>query len=121
MAGAVCVISGTIYAEAIHLSALNETEDHKVIASILHQSSVRMAIFAIVSLGIYWGVLSYFGQRRGFIPRNDWGWTMAALVLFYMRLLFIIPAIRQWDINPHFPDANGKIWQLWQYSVAISA
>ena len=25
------------------------------------------------------------------------------------------------DLNPHFPDANGKIWQFWQYSVAISA
>jgi hypothetical protein len=25
------------------------------------------------------------------------------------------------QINPHFPDANGKIWQFWQYSVAISA
>ncbi len=24
-------------------------------------------------------------------------------------------------LNPHFPDANGKIWQFWQYSVAISA
>ena len=25
------------------------------------------------------------------------------------------------SFNPHFPDANGKIWQFWQYSVAISA
>lgn len=24
-------------------------------------------------------------------------------------------------ITPHFPDENGKIWQFWRYSVAISA